>query len=259
MLAAVTVPLYAQDEQTAKAPSYTNNEFQLLCRRYILWAEEALNNGDFDASIEYSALARENADLSDAYVQKMIERDLAEKKILRAETRLTWAQRTPVIIQGPAPVYDDITEENDLPFESSAAIFAVAKEALSLAHTTFNDEDFEIASEHAQVALNALAWLAAAPEKVTVDDDTKPWRIGDPGLPRYYVVRLWANTGDCFWNIAEKPFVYGNAWDWRRIYNANREKVKIPGNPNIISPGIVLEIPSRPGEKRSGTYDSARR
>jgi nucleoid-associated protein YgaU len=253
------VPLFAQADpsESPQRRSYANNEFQLLCRRYIQWAEEAFNNGDFDASIEYSALAQENADLSDAYVQKMVERDLAEKKIFRAETRLTWAEKTPVTVQRPAPVGDETGAESEaIAFESSAAVFAAAKEALARAHDAFDSDAFGIAADHAEVALNALAWLAAAPATPAVDSDTKPWRIGDPGLPRYYVVRPWVNTGDCFWNIAAKPFVYGNPWQWRRLYNANTGKLKNPRNPNHIVPGTILEIPARPGETRQGIYDS---
>jgi nucleoid-associated protein YgaU len=260
------VPLSAQDArpESPQSRSYVNNEFQLLSRRYIQWAEEALNNGDFDASIEYSALARENADLSDAYVQKMIERDLAEKKIFRAETRLTWAEETPVVIQRPEPVIapaegDSTVEESAaVSFESSAAVFVAAKDALALAHNAFDSEDFKIAADHAQVALDALAWLSAAPPSLPTDD-TRPWRIGDPGLPRYYVVQRWSVTGDCFWNISAKPFVYGTPWQWRRIYNANSKRLINPANPDRIAPGTVLEIPVRPGETRSGTYNSARK
>jgi hypothetical protein len=261
---AVILPLFAQ-VAPLEGPqgSYANNEFQLLARQYILRAEEAIVNGDFEASIEYSALAQENANLSDAYVQGIMERALAEKKIFRAETRLTWAQRNPIIIT--PPLEDDLVPAGTLreildvsPYGDKAAIFVLAKEELALAHAAFNSEDFTTALEQATKALDALMWLSAAPEGLT-PPDTRPWRIGDPGLPRYYVVQLWTDTGDCFSNIALKPFIYGTMWEWPRIYNANKEKVQVPGNPDLISPGIVLEIPARPGEKRSGTYNSARK
>ena len=272
LLAAVTAPLFAQEDsvESPLARYYANNEFQLLCRRYIRWAEEAFNNSDFEACIEYSALARENADLSDAYVRKMMERDLAEKKILRAATRLTWAEKSTVSIQRPEAVTaadgesDPIIDENNesdaseeaVAFESPASVFAAAKEALAMARTAFGNEAFDSASMHAQAALDALAWITVAPPSLPTD---QPWRIGDPGLPRYYVVRLWTETGDCFWNIAAKPFVYGDPWQWRILYNGNPEKLQIADNPNRLAPGTVLEIPARPGETRAGTYDSARK
>lgn len=44
--------------------------------------------------------------------------------------------------------------------------------------------------------------------------------------------------GDCLWNIAKK--FYGNGSQYRKIYNANRNKIR---NPNLIYPGQVLTIP----------------
>jgi hypothetical protein len=49
--------------------------------------------------------------------------------------------------------------------------------------------------------------------------------------------------GDCLWNLAET--YYGNPWDWRRIWDANRSLVS---DPNLIFPGQVLTIPAKTAE-----------
>lgn len=45
---------------------------------------------------------------------------------------------------------------------------------------------------------------------------------------------------DSLWKIAQRPDVYGNGHKWKKIYEANKEKIK---NPNKLRPGIVLIIP----------------
>ena len=46
--------------------------------------------------------------------------------------------------------------------------------------------------------------------------------------------------GDSLITIAAKPSVYGNGALWKKLFNANRDKIK---NPNIISPGLLLKVP----------------
>ena len=77
----------------------------------------------------------------------------------------------------------------------------------------------------------------------------------NPPLPGQYTVRTWANYRDCFWTIAGYPFVYGDPWKWRELYNANRSRLQNPNNPNVIEPGTVLDIPSIKGEHRQGMWD----
>lgn len=46
--------------------------------------------------------------------------------------------------------------------------------------------------------------------------------------------------GDCLWDLAQT--YYGNPFQWRRIWNANRSRVS---DPNYILPGWVLTIPPK--------------
>jgi len=75
-------------------------------------------------------------------------------------------------------------------------------------------------------------------------------------FPASYTVRAWSVSHDCFWNIAGRPWVYGNPHQWRVLYNANKAKLPDPNNPNVIEPGIVLDIPSLKGEVRQGAWDA---
>jgi nucleoid-associated protein YgaU len=78
-----------------------------------------------------------------------------------------------------------------------------------------------------------------------------------PVLPAQYTVRPWAVSKDCLWNIAGQPGVYGDPAKWRLIYEANRTRFPNPDNPNLIRPGMVLDIPSIQGEVREGMWDSS--
>jgi len=54
-------------------------------------------------------------------------------------------------------------------------------------------------------------------------------------FPEFYeVVR-----GDCLWNIAKKDYIYNDPFQWPRIYEANKDKIK---DPDLIYPKQVFKI-----------------
>lgn len=77
-------------------------------------------------------------------------------------------------------------------------------------------------------------------------------------FPEYYITGTWRNDRDCLWNIAGRPYVYNNPWQWRRLYSDNKANLPNPDDPNLIKPGLKLHIPSIKGEARSGVYDPDR-
>jgi nucleoid-associated protein YgaU len=79
-------------------------------------------------------------------------------------------------------------------------------------------------------------------------------RVVTTDLPALYFVRLIPGRRDCFWRIAEYPFVYGDPWKWRTLYLANKEKLQDPGNPHLIQPGMLFVIPEIEGEEREGVW-----
>lgn len=77
----------------------------------------------------------------------------------------------------------------------------------------------------------------------------------DGSFPQYYIVREWEDYKDCFWNIAGKPYIYNDPWMWQKLYEANKDRIPDPENPNIIEPGMKMIIPSVSGETRNGEYN----
>jgi nucleoid-associated protein YgaU len=60
---------------------------------------------------------------------------------------------------------------------------------------------------------------------------------------------------DCLWNIAAKPEIYDDPFQWRHIYNANKSKFPKSDNPDLLLPGTLLDIPSIKGEYRAGILE----
>ena len=202
------------------AASYTNNEFQKLANEYNKKAEVAFDNGEYDLAVEYSMLAAQNSELSEAYVKTMIAKADASKQIKYAQNQLAWAEK----VHGD--IYYPMT-------------YTAGKAALDAALLAFEKEDYAAANLFAKEALNYLAEI----KEVTP-------------LPQYYVVKPWAETKDCYWNISGRPYVYNNPTLWENLYQANKDQMKDPSNPDLIYPGMKKEIPSITGEYREGVYDS---
>ncbi|MBX7155684.1 MAG: hypothetical protein U0Y96_09880 [Candidatus Kapaibacterium sp.] len=60
-----------------------------------------------------------------------------------------------------------------------------------------------------------------------------------------YVVRSWEEYKDCLWNIAGQSEIYGDPFQWTKIWQGNSNIIR---NPDIIKPGMELTVPP-PGPK----------
>ncbi len=201
------------------AVSYKNNTYQKLANEYAQKAEIALDAGQYDDAVEYSKKAEENAELSRAYIQMMMARGEAEKNIKMAKNQLAWAEKI------------------DAPHTFPMA-YTSAKESLSNAENSFESEDYPKANEYAKHCLAALDGI----REVTP-------------LPEFYIVRPWAETKDCYWNISGRPYIYNNPLLWENLYQANKANMPRPEDPNLIHPGMKMKVPSLTGEYRAGIYD----
>ena len=156
--------------------------------------------------------------LSDDYLNSLIARSQAEDALKAAKERLDYAE--------------SINAPRDFPIAYNAA-----SEYYRQALEAFNNEDYEKAKALAQKVIDALAEI----HEITP-------------LPKFYIVRPWAETKDCFWNISGRSYVYNNPWLWENLYEANKDNIPDRNNPNLILPGMKMEIPSITGEYRDGVY-----
>ena len=174
---------------------------------------------DLDEMNAYSKKAEENAALSEAYIKMMMARGEAENNIKLAKNQIAYAEK--------------IDAPNTFPMA-----YTSAKDNLEKAESAFDGEDWEQANAYAKASLAALDGI----REVTP-------------LPEFYIVKPWAETRDCYWNISGRPYVYNNPLLWENLYQANKSSMPKPEDPNLIHPGMKMKIPSLTGEYRKGTYD----
>ncbi|MCI6799205.1 MAG: hypothetical protein MR970_07080 [Spirochaetia bacterium] len=203
----------------AASYSYKDNTYQRLADEYTKKAEAALDAGEYDLSVEYAQKAEENAALSKAFIESMLARQNADEQMKLASKKLNWAK--------------DIKADKNFPMAYSAS-----EQAYNNAKEAFDSEDYASAENYARQSITALEGV----REVTP-------------LPQYYVVRPWAETKDCYWNISGRKYVYNNPLLWENLYQKNKSKMPKPNDPNLILPGMKMEIPSLTGEYREGTYN----
>ena len=208
----------------------SSNEFFLESIRLNRLAVETYEFGDYDASTGFAEEAIRFAYLSDEFV--------AVQLLTEARRLLDWTEANSY-----ASRYTNFYTEGRTFYETSVRAHA--------------DNNLEYSINSAKRSIEYLLMIqsssgvAAPPSAYTTS--------AVPGaLPRQYTVRTWANERDCLWNIAGYPWVYGDPLRWRDLYNANRARLPDPNNPDLIHPGMILEIPSIRGEIREGMWDPNR-
>ena len=208
--------------------SIRNNRFFVESVRLTLLAQQAFDEGDYLASIEFSEEAVRFAYLSDEYVRLQLVIWETDNAITAARIRLTFAASVNAAARYP--------EE-----------YSQAHTAYGQAITHRRAEDWDDAVDAANRVLAILADITGLPPAV-----------GQVFLPAQYTVRPWALTRDSLWTIAGRPWAFNDPWQWRRLYEANRARMPQPGNPDLIHPGMILDIPSIRGETRQGMWEEGR-
>ncbi len=205
------------------AVSYKNNTYQKLADEYTKKAQNALDAGEYELSVEYAQKAEENAALSQAFVKKMLAKSDCDKVMKSASKRIDYAK--------------SINAERNFPMAYSSA-----QKSYASAQSAYDGEDYETATSFANQVLEALADI----KEITP-------------LPEYYVVRPWADSKDCYWNISGRNYVYDNPLLWENLYQANKDNMPKPNDPNLILPGMKMKIPSITGEYREGVYNPSKK
>jgi len=196
-----------------------NNQYMLENLRLIGLAEGAFADSKYDDAVKYAQEAKKYAQLSDEYVRLQIKIKDANDAIAAAQARLDSIKRANAHLK-------------------YAEIYGKAETAFAAALAFRSKEQWDPAKES---ALSVLAILSEIP--------------GVPVLAAQYRVKTWRFDRDCLWNIAAKKEIYGDPWKWRVIYNANKDKLPKPGDPNVVEPGTLLDIPSIKGEYRAGILE----
>lgn len=91
----------------------------------------------------------------------------------------------------------------------------------------FSSSDLESADEAASI--EGAGW-----EHVRTQPDGEAW-IAPEAFDLYTV-----KEGDSLWSIAADPVTYGKATVWRRIFDANRDRMEAPDD---LHAGLQLRIP----------------
>jgi len=218
MMMVVQAVYSAENGEERGQGSIRNNRYFMESVRLAGLAQEAYDSGDYDGSTEYSAQALQYARLSDEYVALQLKIKEANDAILTANARLKWA--------GSVNAASEFADE-----------YGQAEEAYEEAIRRRDAEDWDGAITAALQAIDLLAF------------------VEDPNaLPSTYIVRPWAVSKDCLWNIASRPWAYGDSSKWRLLYDANKAKMPESDNPDLIHPGMELEIPAVKSEVRSGRW-----
>jgi nucleoid-associated protein YgaU len=194
------------------------NAYLLQSRRLVKLAEETFSVGEYDTSTRFADEAAWLAKQSDVYVA-----------ITMAKHYLDEA------------VASGVSTRFSLEYKEAENWYKQSAEAR-------DNEDWDASIDAANMVTQLLEGLGTSGSHVSMSG----------ALPATYTVRSWSVSKDCFWNIAGQPWVYGNPRQWRTLYNANKSKLADPNNPNLLDPGIVLDIPSIKGELREGAWESGK-
>ena len=209
---------------SAGAQSLKDNPDYRRCLELQEQSRAAFDSGDFLEARRLAEEAKAYAEKSDLWIAEQLARYRANAARLRVRNRLR--------------EIDQFRGERSFPDE-----YARGRELYEKADDEFREQNWELSRSTAEEALDVLSVIVyTAPDRGL--------------LPAAYVVQELPGNADCLWNIAGYDFIYGVPWDWRRIYNANRDSMPQKNNPNLIHPGMVLKIPELEGEKRSGTWDN---
>jgi len=210
----ITPLLFAQNLQDN--PDYRES------LRYKRLSEESIEDGEYVKAVEYAELSKEYAEKSDAYIAKRLAQYRANQLLKRAEGLKGQVERS-----GRAKQYPE-------DYTTAAALIETSR-------TLYLNEQYEKSSESSRSA-------------IAIMEEFEPARTTGSGLPAFYIVRDMPGEEDCFWRIAGYDFIYGDYGGWYPIYQANKAKLSQPDNPDIIYSGMVMEIPEREGETRSGVW-----
>jgi nucleoid-associated protein YgaU len=200
-------------------------------------AEAANARGDYDKAYEYSEEAKKQTQMAADLFAELVLKFRANSLLQQAGNRLN-SLKTLGVNDDDQPALDQAADD------------------YGVARSSFNDREYDQSIEYSNRVLAALMDMEAKTyETAATQPEPAAEPAGEKPLPKYYRVRLIPDRRDCFWRIAEYDFIYGDPFKWRLLYDANKEKLTDPGNPDLIHPGQLFEIPEIKGEAREGEWE----
>jgi len=224
----VTAFAFAVEGEEGIPEGIANNEYYRESLRLTRLAMEVYELGDYDASANFAHEAVRFAELSDEYVSTQLIAEAARLK--------TWADNNNVAARFPNNYEEGVNQ-----YEAAVAFHS--------------DEEWSDSITASTKSIEIFAAFYTGPHTAARPGTTTPARPAYSGqLARQYTVRTWRVERDCLWTIAGYPWVFGDPWRWRELYEANKDRMPEPANPDLVLPGMVLDIPARAGENRQGMY-----
>lgn len=271
-----------------------NNEYFMESVRLKGLADASYESGDYDASSYYASESLKYAQMSDDYVAIQLKIKEADDAIARAKNGIDWAvsegfdKAFPAQFASGEALYAEAldaraAEDYDGAISASRRIMAMLEGADNIDLLRMREADNAIAQAKAEIdwavskGLDKTYPNQFSQSEVLYTEALDARDVGDydgaisaarrvlallagiqdvPLLPAQYTVRTWSGERDCLWNIAGYSWVYGDPTRWRLLYEANRSKMPEADNPDLIVPGMVLDIPSISNEARLGAWQS---
>ncbi len=206
------------------AQSLQDNEYYRKMVELKAQSEVAFNEGDYVEAKRLADEAQSYKELSDQWIANQLAAFRARSALTRVKNKLAEVDRPWMRQRYP----EELAEGRALYEKASGE---------------YNNKEYPLCMETCEEALAFLSAIGAGASK------------GDT-LPAYYRVRLLPGNKDCLWNIAGYEFIYNDPFSWRLLYEANKDKMPRPNNPDLIYPDMILTIPSKEGESRSGTWEN---
>ncbi|MDH5654913.1 MAG: LysM peptidoglycan-binding domain-containing protein, partial [Spirochaetia bacterium] len=218
----------------------------------LVESNTALDSGNTSEASARLAVAEEKADLAlEKSLSKHAEakKDEAEKEVASAQSvynqknvnNSTMQDYLNAANEALQSAKDRITErqyEESIKDSSEALNLArVLKDQIDGTQLAQNDTE---STENESESVPYGGGPGAGPAASEPEQETTP--VSSPEYKEYTVKNK--RPSDCLWRIAAYEFHYGKGKYWKKIYEANKDKIK---NPNIIHPGMVLKIPPIPG------------
>jgi len=240
-----------------------------------LWAEKAeaerrlagaLASKDSGAQAEAERLAAERAALEKAAAEQLAAKQAAElaaaeqaaKNKAAAEAAAQERAAAEAAAQASAKAAADLAAQEaaaqaKAAADAEAARLAAEAEAAARAKAVADAEAAASAADAAARAAAQSAAEAAAQEAARAAAQLAPFPAG-------YIVDLLPDRKniDSLSFIAAQDYVYNDPFKWGFLYEANKDKLTDPNNPDLLASGQIIVIPSLRGEERSGIWDPAK-